>query len=302
MNKKISFGLCGLLLASILSGCGDIKPFDESANGERTAKAKMTQTIKEQIDAQKAKLNENQPNNNQQISNNQNNAQQSNGGQATSSEQSQQQPQQSGTHSETGDAITVIAQPEAIAVLVNKYFKLPENYAPQDLVPANIPFISSATTEKRKLRSEAATAIAELFAGAKDQGIHLLGVSGYRSHATQVSLFNHYVQQDGYEKARTYSAVPGTSEHETGLAIDVTGSDGRCPAQDCFGGTVEAEWLQTHAAEYGFIIRYPKGKDSITGYKYEPWHLRYVGKQIASDVMNKNTTLEEYFNAVPVNN
>ncbi|MGJ7922364.1 D-alanyl-D-alanine carboxypeptidase family protein [Neobacillus sp. LXY-4] len=198
------------------------------------------------------------------------------------------------------DGIAVVAQPESIPVLVNKHFKLPDGYAPKDLVTTTIPFVSSATAEKRKLRSEAAAAIAQLFAGAKAQGVNLLGVSGYRSHATQVSLFNYYVSKDGYEKARTYSALPGTSEHETGLAIDVTGGDGRCAAQDCFGGTAEANWLQAHAEEFGFIIRYPNGKEAITGYKYEPWHLRYVGKSIAADIMGRSITLEEYFNAVPV--
>ena len=98
----------------------------------------------------------------------------------------------------------------------------------------------------------------------------------------------------------TYSAVPGHSEHETGLAIDVSGSDGKCAATDCFGDTMEAKWLAEHAAEYGFIIRYPKGKESITGYKYEPWHLRYVGVQIASEIAEQASTLEEYYNAVPV--
>lgn len=200
------------------------------------------------------------------------------------------------------DVIQVVAQPESIPALVNKQNKLPDAYSPKDLVYTNVPFVFSEMNDKRKMRSEAATAIAALFAGAKQQGINLLGVSAYRSHATQVTLFNYYVSKDGYEKARTYSALPGTSEHQTGLAIDVTSGDGRCPAQDCFGNTAEAKWLQAHVAEYGFIIRYPQGKDGITGYKYEPWHLRYVGIRVATEVMSREITLEEYFNAIPVNN
>ncbi len=86
------------------------------------------------------------------------------------------------------------------------------------------------------------------------------------------------------------------------LQLMLPGGDGSCAAEDCFGGTAEAKWLQENVADYGFIIRYPKGKDAITGYKYEPWHLRYVGKTIASDIMNRGITLEEYFNAIPVNN
>ena len=131
-------------------------------------------------------------------------------------------------------------------------------------------------------------------------GIHLSGVSAYRSYATQKSIFQRYVLKDGEEKAKMYSAVPGTSEHETGLAIDVTGSDGKCAAEDCFGGTKEAKWLEAHVAEYGFIIRYPKGKTTITGYQYEPWHIRYVGIDVAKEMVSKNLTMEEYYNAVPV--
>jgi D-alanyl-D-alanine carboxypeptidase len=200
------------------------------------------------------------------------------------------------------NGIAVVAEPANIPVLVNKENKLPDSYNPPDLVTTAVPFISTAAPEKRQMRKEAADALAKMFAGAKLQGISLLGVSGYRSHATQTTLFNYYVKNDGYEKARTYSALPGTSEHETGLAIDVTGGNGKCAADDCFGGTPEANWLQAHVAEYGFIIRYPKGKEAITGYKYEPWHIRYVGTKIAAKIMSEGITLEEYYHAVPVNN
>ncbi|MBW7456192.1 M15 family metallopeptidase, partial [Paenibacillus sepulcri] len=81
---------------------------------------------------------------------------------------------------------------------------------------------------------------------------------------------------------------------QTGLAIDVTGKDGKCAASDCFAGTPEAKWLAEHADEYGFIIRYPEGKEDITGYKYEPWHIRYVGKEIAKVVASEDLTLEQY--------
>lgn len=190
--------------------------------------------------------------------------------------------------------------PETVAVLVNKQFALPENYEPKDLVYPDVPFTFKDKIEKRMMRKEAAAALEEMFAAAKADGINLAGVSAYRSHATQTTLFNRYVKKDGEEKAKTYSAVPGHSEHETGLAIDVSGSDGKCAAEDCFGGTKEAEWLEKHVAEFGYIIRYPEGKDSITGYKYEPWHIRYVGKDVAQEIVDKGITLEEYYNAVPV--
>lgn len=200
------------------------------------------------------------------------------------------------------DKLKIVTQPESLTVLINRQNKLPNNYKPADLVDTNIPFIFSQKTEKQEMRKIAAAAIEKLFAGAKKQGINLLGVSAYRSYSVQQAVFNHYVEEDGFQKAKTYSAAPGTSEHETGLAIDVTGENGKCPAENCFANSREAEWLQANAAKYGFIIRYPKGKAAITGYEYEPWHLRYVGKSIAEYIMSRGITLEEYYHAVPGNN
>ncbi|MGO0062661.1 D-alanyl-D-alanine carboxypeptidase family protein [Brevibacillus fluminis] len=193
----------------------------------------------------------------------------------------------------------VDGDPDSLSILVNKQYKLPAHFKPADLVDPDVPFIFKGKSEKRLMRKEAAEALEKMFAGAKKDGIQLAGVSAYRSEATQRALFENYVKKDGEEAARKYSALPGTSEHETGLAIDVSGSTGACAAQDCFGDTKEAAWLAKHAAEYGFIIRYPQGKDAITGYQYEPWHLRYVGTQIAGEISEKHITLEEYLNAVP---
>ncbi|ASA24581.1 M15 family metallopeptidase [Paenibacillus donghaensis] len=196
--------------------------------------------------------------------------------------------------------VMVAAQPDNIAVLVNKQIKLPEDYEPTDLVYPDVRFIFKEKIEKRMMRSEAAAALKEMFAGAEADGIYLAGVSAYRSENTQRGLFNLYVERDGEEKARTYSAVPGYSEHQTGLSIDISGSDGKCAAESCFGGTPEAEWLAAHAAEYGYIIRYLEGKQAITGYMYEPWHVRYVGKDIAERVEASGLTLEEYYDVIPV--
>ncbi|WNS42575.1 D-alanyl-D-alanine carboxypeptidase family protein [Paenibacillus sp. MMS20-IR301] len=192
------------------------------------------------------------------------------------------------------------AEPESITVMVNKQYKLPDNYKPADLVYPDVPFIFSEKIEKRMMRREAAKALEEMFAGAKKDGVYLAGVSGYRSESTQKRLFNNYVARDGEEKARTYSAVPGHSEHQTGLAIDLSGSDGKCAAESCFAGTKEANWLAEHAAEYGYIIRFLEGKQAITGYIYEPWHVRYVGKEMAAEIFESGLTLEEYYDAVPV--
>lgn len=194
-------------------------------------------------------------------------------------------------HKET---VKVEKNTEESAVLVNKENKLPQDYQTDDLVYPSIPFTFEEKIEKRMLKTVAASAIERLFTAASNEGLGLAGVSAYRSHATQESLFNYYVDRDGLEAALSYCAVPGTSEHETGLAIDVTASDGSCAAEDCFGDTKEAAWLAQHAAEYGFIIRYPEGKEDITGYKYEPWHLRYVGTAIAQEITEQDLTLEEY--------
>lgn len=199
-----------------------------------------------------------------------------------------------------GEAEMTAAEPESIAVMVNKQYKLPDKYKPADLVYPDVPFIFSEKIEKRMMRREAAGALEDMVAGAKKDGVYLAGVSGYRSEATQTRLFNNYVARDGEEKARTYSAVPGHSEHQTGLAIDLSGSDGKCAAESCFAGTKEADWLAAHAAEYGYIIRFPEGKQAITGYIYEPWHVRYVGKEIAASIAERGITLEEYYDAVPV--
>lgn len=189
---------------------------------------------------------------------------------------------------------------ESIGVIVNPNYKLPDNYEPKDLVYPDVRFTFNEKIEKRMMREEAAKALEAMFEGAEVDGIYLAGVSAYRSHSTQTALFNRYVERDGLEKARTYSAEPGTSEHETGLAIDISGSDGKCAAQDCFADTVEAVWLENNGAKYGFIIRYPEGKQDITGYKYEPWHLRYVGTEIAEQIAEQGLTLEEYYGVEPV--
>ncbi|MDP4097187.1 M15 family metallopeptidase [Paenibacillus sp. P96] len=196
------------------------------------------------------------------------------------------------------DSLPVVADPDVVTVMVNKQNRLPENYSPDDLVYPNVRFLFDEKIEKRMLRKEAAKALEDLFAAAEKDGIYLAGVSGYRSEERQKVIFNQYVAKDGEEKAKTYSAYPGTSEHQTGLAIDVSGTDGSCAAESCFAGTPEAEWLAAHAADFGFIIRYPEGKEKITGYKYEPWHLRYVGIDLAKEVSTQGITLEEYFGEV----
>lgn len=184
---------------------------------------------------------------------------------------------------------------DSVAILVNRDYPLPEEFELDDLVYPDVRFLFEEKLEKRMMREEAARALEEMFAAAEEDGIYLAGVSAYRSRAVQTAIFNQYVEANGEEVAKTFSAPPGTSEHETGLAIDVSGSTGECAVSDCFAETEEAAWLEEHAHEFGFIIRYPKGKEAITGYKYEPWHLRYVGEPLAKELNEKDWTLEEYY-------
>lgn len=183
----------------------------------------------------------------------------------------------------------------SVAVLVNKQNELPSSYVPPDLVEVNIPFTFKGKAEKKMMRVEAAEKLAELFTAAKEKSIVLYGVSGYRSYQTQKSLFAYFTQRDGSEeKANQISARPGESEHQTGLAMDVTSQSVNFGLVENFGDTKEYTWLKENAHHFGYIIRYPKGKEQITEYSYEPWHLRYVGKELAAKLYKEKITYEEY--------
>lgn len=125
---------------------------------------------------------------------------------------------------------------------------------------------------------------------AKAQGINISNsYSGYRSYQYQTQLYNNYVNQHGEEEANTFSAKPGFSEHQTGLTFDLKDFNGQLVEDP-----ITSQWIKENCAKYGFILRYPEGKEDITGYIYEPWHLRYVGEEVANQIMNNNTTLEQY--------
>ena len=174
----------------------------------------------------------------------------------------------------------------SIWVVVNKRRPLtPQDYAPTDLVSVG---------GGQQLRTEAAAAFSRLAADARRAPLSISPLSGYRSYSTQVRVYNNEVATYGQAVADTQSARPGTSEHQTGLGIDVGG--GGCGIEDCFANTAEGKWVATHGYKYGFLIRYPEGKQSVTGYRYEPWHLRYVGSELATEMQKKGVlTLEEFF-------
>ncbi|WP_053083758.1 M15 family metallopeptidase [Rubeoparvulum massiliense] len=197
---------------------------------------------------------------------------------------------------QTGDKLQPVTAPitNNLLLLVNKVNELQKKYVPSDLVIPNVRFPFSENLEKKQLREPAAQALEELFNAAEQDGITLYAVSGYRSYQRQEVLFAYNVDTKGFVEANRVSAQPGQSEHQSGLAMDVSGASINFALEEEFAHTLEGEWVAQHAHEYGFIIRYPKDKEEITGYQYEPWHLRYVGVEIATIIHEKGVTLEEY--------
>ena len=155
-------------------------------------------------------------------------------------------------------------------LIANKSYSLPADFAPG-------------------LDSTCYNQFCKLSSAAAQEGLNIYLSSGFRSYDYQAQIYNNYCARDGQAAADTYSARPGYSEHQTGLAIDVNQID------DSFIGTPEAIWLENHCHEFGFILRYPQGKQDITGYQYESWHIRYVGTDLATQIHNSGLTLEEYF-------
>jgi D-alanyl-D-alanine carboxypeptidase len=195
-----------------------------------------------------------------------------------------------------------LTDPASIWIVANKQRPLqPKTYVPADLTVPSIQLRSNITNDERQVRRATADALVELSKAAATYGVTLTLESGYRSYNFQVNLYNRYVQQQGQDVADTQSARAGFSEHQTGLAADVGGiTRPGCNVEQCFADTPEGQWVAANAFKYGFIIRYPEGKTPITGYTYEPWHLRYVGVELATEMHTKNIlTLEEFFELSP---
>ena len=172
-------------------------------------------------------------------------------------------------------------------ILVNKYHRLSSDYVPDDLVTA-----SSTYGRTLQVKSVAYEAFKQMFNDALKEGLHIYIRSPYRSYSTQNYLYENYAASDGYDLADTYSARPGFSEHQTGLAIDIVASD---DSLGNFHNTKEFLWVKDNAHKYGFILRYPQGKEYLTGYQYESWHYRYVGISAATKIYNEDITFEEYY-------
>ena len=179
-------------------------------------------------------------------------------------------------------------------ILVNKSNNLENNYKPDDLIVPNVQFPFEEYQEKKLLKTEAALALESMFQKAIESNIDLYAISGFRSFDRQKVIYENNVAKYGEKSANQFSARPGQSEHQTGLAMDISAKSVGLQLKEEFGETIEGKWVEENAGDFGFIIRYPKGKEEITGYQYEPWHLRYVGVDAAKYISENDLTLEEF--------
>ncbi|MCO4275087.1 D-alanyl-D-alanine carboxypeptidase family protein [Pseudarthrobacter sp. HLT3-5] len=188
-----------------------------------------------------------------------------------------------------------LTDPASPWLVVNKHRPLaPADYLPADLVQPNVPLAVSG--EAALLNSTTAAAAEAMFAAAALDGVSMTLASGYRSYGTQVATYNGYVAARGLADADTASARPGYSEHQTGWSFDIGDGGGACGFQPCFADQPAAVWAKANGHRFGFVVRYPWMFHPITGYYYEPWHLRYIGVETAADMANRGiSTVEEYF-------
>jgi D-alanyl-D-alanine carboxypeptidase len=191
-------------------------------------------------------------------------------------------------------------QAASLWVVANKGRPLkPLKYTP-DLAVPKVSLRLSSTSPEMHLDKRAIGPLEKLFAAARKAGYHLQLASGYRSYQEQVVVYHNEVKNYGQAQADRESARPGHSEHQTGLSADVEPVSRQCEVAQCFGATPEGKWLAKNAYQYGFVIRYPKGYQHVTGYEWEPWHLRYVGSYLSKELHKTGTpTLEQFFGLGP---
>ena len=185
------------------------------------------------------------------------------------------------------------AEERGMLVLINKTHTVDSSFKPDDLTSIKY-YASNRSESGRYMRKEAADHFHQMVEAAADEGLKIVMTTAYRSYGFQQVLWNNYVAKDGEAAASKYSARPGTSEHQSGLAVDVSSPSVSYELTRDFAGTEEGKWLADNAHRFGFIIRYPLGKEDITGYMYEPWHLRYVSPSVAGEIYEAGITLEEY--------
>jgi LAS superfamily LD-carboxypeptidase LdcB len=206
---------------------------------------------------------------------------------------------ESGAETVAVDGKAIVKNPDSLLVLANKTRYLPSDYVPGDLIIPKVAFPFKGDLPQMYMRKEAADALADLFNEALKDGIKLFAVSGYRSYNTQQRIYNNEVRQAGSADAANKAvALPGQSEHQTGLSMDVSCAGANYILVESFENTKEGIWLKEHAKDAGFIIRYPKDKTDITKYEYEPWHIRYVGKEAADYIVSHDIALDQYYSTL----
>ena len=201
------------------------------------------------------------------------------------------------TEALTPTPVVVNTDSSTVTFLVNREHPLPADYVPENLTTPDVLFpFSDTSINKAKMTPEAGEALASLFDAAYDEaGLTLYGISAYRSYARQYTIYATNLAVYGTAHTNRYSAAPGRSEHQTGLAIDISCASEGFTLENSFADTPEGIWVGENAHRFGFILRYPKDKEHITGYNYEPWHIRYVGTELAAYLYETGLTLDEYY-------
>ena len=201
------------------------------------------------------------------------------------------------TEAPTPTPIAVNTDISTITFLVNREYPLPEGFVPEELTTPDVRFpFSDTSIDKAKMTPEAGEALALMFDAAYNEAkLTLYGVSAYRSYSRQYTIYATNLATRGIAHTNRYSAAPGRSEHQTGLAIDISCASEGYGLETTFADTPEGIWVAENAHRFGFILRYPKDKEHITGYNYEPWHIRYVGCDLAGYLYETGLTLDEYY-------
>ena len=187
----------------------------------------------------------------------------------------------------SNDLILTTEESNKTDAIVNKYYQLEEDFEPNNLTAIDSKY---ARNDSQLLQKEATEAFNQMCRDAKLENISLYSGSAYRSYEYQNTIYNDYIKKDGLTTAETYSARPGYSEHQLGLAVDIMNGNWSYVSKD----NIEYSWLIANSYKYGFILRYPENKEYITGYMFEPWHYRYLGKELATRVYNSGLTYDEY--------
>jgi D-alanyl-D-alanine carboxypeptidase len=195
-------------------------------------------------------------------------------------------------NTQISSGIIITDQGDNLLVLVNKHIRLPSTYEPGDLV--SLDGLVPVTGPGMRLRKEAAASLAKTTEKAKGSGINLVVLSAYRSYWQQNATFNYWVSKAGLQEAETFSAHPGFSQHQLGTAVDFADGAAGQNFDQSFDATAKGIWLATNAFKFGFALSYPKGKEAITGYSYEPWHYRYIGVENAAKMIQSGLILEEF--------